>query len=248
MAPGRAARPSGSVPVMTEAVEAPFTPERPSWAPLTLVAFVGLVVCTNVAGATWAKLLESSPETLLVLSSRNRYLVLALGADVSPFAYWGIGFIRIASAFLLCHLIGRAYSATALTWFIKYLGVTPEALEQFDRMFYRAEWFIIPFFAGSNLIAALSGIHHTPLRRLLILLSIGIIGRLLLIWWLARDLRGATRGVRRLAPAILVVDGRHLGRPRTARERAELPQGRCRLIQLAYGSSHPPRQPLQYER
>jgi membrane protein DedA with SNARE-associated domain len=131
-------------------------------------------------------LLESSPETLLVLSSRNRYLVLALGADVSPLAYWGIGFIRIAAAFLLCHLIGRAYAATALTWFIKYLGVTPEALEQFDRMFFRAEWFIIPFFAGSNLIAALSGIHRTPLRKLLALLSIGIIGRLVLIWWLAQ--------------------------------------------------------------
>lgn len=171
---------------MTETTEAPITPERPSWAPLTLVVFIGLVVCTNVAAATWAKLLESSPETLLVLSSRNRYLVLALGADVSPIAYWGIGFIRIAAAFLLCHLIGRAYAGTALGWFVKYLGVTPEALDQFNRAFNRAEWVIIPFFAGSNLVAALSGIHRTPLRRLLILLSIGIIGRLLLIWWLAQ--------------------------------------------------------------
>jgi len=150
------------------------------------MAFVGLVVCTNVAGATWAKLLESSPETLLVLSSRNRYLVLALGADVSAFAYWGIGFIRIAAAFLLCHLIGRAYAGTALSWFVKYLGVTPEALEQFNRIFAKAEWVVIPFFAGSNLIAALSGIHRTPLRRLLFLLSVGILGRLLLIWWLAQ--------------------------------------------------------------
>ncbi len=171
---------------MTEIVEVPFTPGRPRWAPLTLAAFVGLVVCTNIAGATWAKLLDSSPETLLLLSSRNRYLVLALGADVSSIAYWGVGFARIAVAFLVCHLIGRAYSTTALTWFVKYLGVTPEALEQFDRAFDKAEWFIIPFFAGSNLIAALSGIHRTPPRRLVLLLTIGILGRLVLIWWLAQ--------------------------------------------------------------
>ena len=186
----RARRPAAvdrdSVALMTEPVDMPFAPERPSWAPLTLAAFVGLVVCTNVAGATWAKLLESSPETLLLLSSRNRYLVLALGADVSPLAYWGVGFLRIGAAFLVCHLIGRAYSTTALSWFIKYLGVTPEALEQFDRAFDRAEWVIIPFFAGSNLIAALSGIHRTPPRRLALLLSVGILGRLVLIWWLAQ--------------------------------------------------------------
>lgn len=163
-----------------------FGPDRPSWAPLTLAAFVALVIGTNVAGAWWARLLESSPEALLVLSSRNRYLVLALGADVSPIGYWVIGFIRIALAFVVCHLIGRAYSATALRWFVKYLGVTPESLEQFNRGFAKAEWVIIPFFAGSNLVAALSGVHRTPWARLAALLSVGILGRLVLIWWLAQ--------------------------------------------------------------
>jgi hypothetical protein len=158
----------------------------PPWAPLTLVAFVGLVICTNIAGATWARWLDTSPETLLVLSSRNRYLVLALGADVAPVGYWLIGFARIAAAFVVCHLIGRAYADTALGWFVKYLGVTPEALEQFNRGFAKAEWVVIPFFAGSNLIAAISGVHQTPWKRLLGLLSVGIVGRLLLIWWLAQ--------------------------------------------------------------
>lgn len=170
---------------VTETVELE-APERPRWAPLTLAAFVGLVICTNIAGATWAKLLESSPETLLLLSSRNRYLVLSLGADVEMFAYWVIGFVRVAAAFVVCHLIGRAYSATALQWFVKYLGVTPEALDQFNRGFEKAEWVIIPFFAGSNLVAALSGIHRTPPARLALLLSVGVLGRLALIWWLAQ--------------------------------------------------------------
>lgn len=159
---------------------------RPPWAPLTLAAFVGLVVCTNIAGVSWAKLLESSPETLLVLSSRNRYLAGALGADVSTVVYWVVGPLRIAAAFAVCHLIGRAYSDDALRWFVKYLGVTPEALEQMDRGFGKAEWVVIPFFAGSNLVAALSGIHRTPPLRLAGLLAFGIFARLVLIWWLAR--------------------------------------------------------------
>ena len=45
---------------------------------------------------------------------------------------------------------------------------------------------IIPFFAGSNLVAALSGIHRTPPRRLAVLLAVGIAGRLASIWWLAQ--------------------------------------------------------------
>lgn len=169
---------------MTETVDV--EQERPAWAPLTLVAFIGLVICSNIAGATWAKLLESNPEGLLLLSSRNRYLVLALGADVSLTAYWVIGFARIAAAFIVCHLIGRAYAELALGWFVKYLGVTTEAMDQFNRLFGRAEWAIIPFFAGSNLVAALSGFHRTPWRRLVVLLSIGILGRLALIYWLAQ--------------------------------------------------------------
>ncbi len=143
-------------------------------------------MCTNIAGIWWAKLLESSPETLLLLSSRNRYLALALGADVSQIAFWTIGPLRIAAAFAACHLVGRAYSEDALRWFVKYLGVTPEALDQMNRGFGRFEWLIIPFFAGSNLVAAISGVHRTAPLRLAGLLAFGIYARLALIWWLAR--------------------------------------------------------------
>lgn len=159
-------------------------PARPWWGPLALAIFVGLVVCTNIAAASWAKLLDQ-PEQLLALSSRNRYLVLALGADVSTAGYWLIGGARIAFAFLVCHMIGRAYADTALTWFVKYLGVTQDSLDQFNRIFSRVEWVLIPFFAGSNLVAVLSGIHRTSAARLATLLAIGLAGRLALMWWLA---------------------------------------------------------------
>ena len=159
---------------------------RPSWAPLTLVAFVSLVIATNVASAVWARWVDTNPEGLLMLSSRNRYLALTLAAGVPVGTYVLIAFVRVGAAFVVCHMIGRAYQADAIGWFRKYLGVTPETIDSFNRGFSRAEWVLIPFFAGSNIVAALSGIHRTPPVRLAVLLSVGIGARLALMWWLAR--------------------------------------------------------------
>jgi len=153
------------------------------------VAFVGLVIATNIANATWGKLVDIDnprPELLLMLSSRNRYLAFALGVDVSLLWYTVIGFARIALAFMVCHLIGRAYAGEAVGWFKKYLGFNNEAEAAFDRGFEKAEWALIPLFSGSNIVAVLTGVRQTPFAKLLALLSIGIAGRLLLFWWLAR--------------------------------------------------------------
>jgi hypothetical protein len=167
-------------------VEATAVPPRPWWGPLTLVAFVALVVCTNIANVVWATWGDDYPAALLALSSRQRYLVLSVGYGISPFAYTVVGGLRIALAFVVCHLIGRAYRRQALTWFSRYLGVTDEALDAYSRGFTSAEIVLIPFFAGSNIVAVLTGIHRTPPLRLGVLLGIGIASRLALMWYLAK--------------------------------------------------------------
>jgi hypothetical protein len=180
---------TGTVARVTEsaAIDAADAPHvRPAWAPLTLVAFVALVLATNAASAVWARWIDTNPEGLLLLSSRNRYLALSLAAGVPLGMYAVIGFVRIGVAFVVCHLIGRAYHDDAIGWFRKYLGVRQDAIDGFNRGFGRAEWFLIPFFAGSNIVAALSGVHRTPPARLAALLSIGIAIRLVLMWVLAR--------------------------------------------------------------
>lgn len=159
--------------------------ERPTWGRYALAGFVALVVATNIAGVFWARLIESSPTALIALSSRNRYLALALGADLPLISYWIIGPARIIVAFLICHMIGRAYRTTALDWFTRYLGVDPSSLDAFQRGFDRASIIVVPFFVGSNLVAALSGVRLMPMVRLLPLLAVGIIARLALIQWLA---------------------------------------------------------------
>ena len=160
-------------------------PLRPWWGRASIGVFVALVICTNIAAITWARLVLSSPETLLMLSSRNRYLALVLGTDISGVAYWLIGSSRIAIAFVVCHLAGRAYGDQILALFVKYLGVDEPTVARLRAGFTKADWALIPFFVGSNIVAAISGIQRTATTKLAALIAIGLIARLALIQWLA---------------------------------------------------------------
>jgi hypothetical protein len=162
------------------------TRRAPPWGPLTLAAFVGLVIATNVATAVWARWIDTNPAGLLALSSRNRYLALTLAAGVPVITYVVLATARITAAFAVCHMIGRAYRGHALNWFTRYLGMTPESLDAFQRIYERAKWVVIPFFVGSNIVAVISGVQRTSARVLVLLLSVGIAARLALFWWMAR--------------------------------------------------------------
>lgn len=170
---------------------------RPPWAPLTIVAFVGLVICTNVANAVWASWVNDHQALLLMLSSRQRYLVFVAAGGIGVLPYVVIGALRIAAAFAVCHLAGRAYRNDLLRVFTRYLGLTPEAMAVYDRGLDKAEVILIPFFAGSNIVAALTGIRQTPPLRLATLLAIGIAGRLALMWWLAKAFESQVKDVLR---------------------------------------------------
>ena len=160
---------------------------RPSYGPYLLVAFVGLVVCTNIANIVFARWVNTRPEQLIMLSSRNRYLIGAVGAGVSPLAYVVIATARLTLAAAVCHFLGRAYGDQALRWFSRFLGMTPEAVDRFEQQYRTAEWVLIPIFVGSNIVFVLSGMVNTRWRRIVPLLLAGIAGRLALLWWLAKE-------------------------------------------------------------
>ena len=167
-----------------ELVEGPPTPPR--WAPLTLVAFVSLVVCSYIGTAVSTKWVNTNPEGLLMLSSRVRHLLAVAGGGIDFWSYFWIGGLRLAVAFVVCHLIGRAYGRTVLVWFGRYLGVRAEQIHSIMDLFHRAEWIVIPFFAGSNIVAAISGIARVSALRLTVLLTIGLVVRLVFWWEVAR--------------------------------------------------------------
>ena len=134
----------------------------------------------------WARWVDSNPEALLALSSRQRYLALSVPSGIGVVPYVVIGTVRIAAAFVVCHLAGRAYRDDLLRLFTRYLGLTPEALDAYHQALDKAEVAVIPFFVGSNIVAVLTGIRRTHPLKLGVLLAIGIAGRLALIWWLAK--------------------------------------------------------------
>jgi membrane protein DedA with SNARE-associated domain len=185
---------AGETEPTADASDAPITdasPDEPThtvpwWGPLTIVAFVALVVCTNVANAVFAAWVDDHPAGLLALSSRQRYLALATVDGIGVVPYVVIGTLRIAAAFVVCHLAGRAYRDSILRVFTRYLGLTPEALDAYHRGLDKAEVLIIPFFVGSNIVAALTGVRRTHPGKLALLLAIGIAARLALVWWLAK--------------------------------------------------------------
>ena len=169
--------------------------QRPAYGPFLLVAFVGLVVCTNIANVVYANWVNTRPEQLIMLSSRNRYLILAVGAGISPVAYVVIASVRLTLAAAVCHFLGRAYGDHALRWFSRFLGMTPEAVDRFEQQYRAAEWVLIPIFVGSNIVFVLSGTVKTRWRRIVPLLLIGLAGRLAVLWWLAKQFESEVQSV-----------------------------------------------------
>ena len=168
---------------------------RPAYGPFLLAAFVGLVVCTNIANVGYASWANSRPELLITLSSRNRYLIFAVGAGISPVTWALIATIRLTLAAAVCHFLGRAYGDQALRWFTRFLGMSAESVDRFEQQYRTAEWVLIPIFVGSNIVFVLSGTVKTRWRRILPLLLAGIAGRLALLWWLAKQFESEVKSV-----------------------------------------------------
>jgi membrane protein DedA with SNARE-associated domain len=167
----------------------------PRHGPIWVVLFVALVVCTNVANTTWSALEKSHPAKLILLSARNRFLVVAV-PQISSWALWAfIGTVRLLAAAVVCHMIGRCYGDRALRWFWRFLGMPQEQVAKFEEQIAKAEWFIVPFFVGSNIVWALTGAAKTTWKRLLPFALIGIALRLALLWWLAKTFERQLRSI-----------------------------------------------------
>lgn len=161
-----------------------------------LIAFVSLVVCTNVANSVFARWVTVHPLGLLMLSSRNRYLAFtAIDSGISWWQWAGIGVVRLGAAAFVCHMLGRVYGDRALRWFWKFMGMSENGVRQFERQFDVAEVVLVPLFIGSNLVFVLSGAARSSWRRLVPLFLIGAAGRFALIWWLAHAFESQLRSV-----------------------------------------------------
>lgn len=154
---------------------------------LLVGAFGVLVGLGYVAQIFFARIIAFSPEGLIALSSRIRYLLLSVPAGISPIAYSVIGFVRLAIAATLCYVLGYFYGDRAMAWFSRQLdGQEPITFRWLKIVAAKAGWVLALLFPGSNIACALVGMHRMPPRRFALFISTGIAARLAWVWAAAR--------------------------------------------------------------
>jgi hypothetical protein len=70
-----------------------------------------------------------------------------------------------------------------------------EQVAKFEQQIARAEWFVVPFFVGSNIVWALTGAAGTSWKKLAPMFAIGVTARLALLWWLSKQFEGTLRDI-----------------------------------------------------
>ena len=167
----------------------------PRSGPYWIAAFVCLLVAANVGSILTSSLANQHPGPFIALSSRNRNLFLTVPSDLGLPAWAAIATARLTLSAVVCHYLGRAYGDRALRWFWRFMGMPQEQVAKFETNFAKAEWAVVPFFVGSNIVWVLSGAARTQWRRLAPLAAIGIVGRLVLLWWLGNQFESQVKSV-----------------------------------------------------
>jgi membrane protein DedA with SNARE-associated domain len=154
-----------------------------------LAAYVSLLVVANVGAVTAPKLQTSNPALMLAMSARNRHLLVAVTNHIGAVPYAVVGFGRMMLSAAVCYGLGMVFGDRTLRWLRRYLGVPQTSIDQMERGFETASWALVPFFAGSNIVAMLAGLRPLPFKRFMALVAAGSAARLVLFWFLAERLR-----------------------------------------------------------
>ena len=155
----------------------------------TLLGTIGvLIVASNVGTILSATLVNDHPAILIALSARIRHLLLAVAAGVDPLPYYLIGFARLLVPAIAFYLLGRWYGDYGLRWLERQAGGMPASIRWIERLFRRLKDPIVVLMPGSNLVCLLAGVARVAPRRYAVLVTIGIIGRLVVFWFLGKAL------------------------------------------------------------
>ena len=172
---------------LADAVQPLDAPRNPRVRQLT-IAFGVLIVCTNIGSITAPSLVKRSPELLLALSSRIRHLLFSVPAGINPVSYASIGYVRLMVAGLICFQLGHLVGHRLFAWFDAQLeGQRPATLRWIERGVERADWLLVMLFPGSNVVCFLVGRRRMAMRRFVPLISVGIIVRLIWVWFAAKQ-------------------------------------------------------------
>src|SRR6478609_8802819 len=136
---------------------------------VALALYVTGTIGSNVAFG-W---LDTRPELVLALSSRNRNLLGSV-PFINPLAYALIGFSRVMLVAVVLYLVGRWFGPRALGWVENQLGELPSI--------YRVGWVVVVLMPGSNLVCLLAGHRRMDVRRFVTAAAGGTVLKLGVLW------------------------------------------------------------------
>ena len=167
--------------------EAPESPGYPKWLGGALVGCVaGLWVLGFVTGGVAPELLKKHPLTLMALSPRYRYMVVASPkVDLIPFM--GIGVLRLLASDPIYFMLGWVFGDRALAFFEDALG--KPAMDSTRRFFVRAGTVMALFFAGP-IICVLAGAARLNPKRFFTLDVFGTIAVVAALRLFAKQIEG----------------------------------------------------------
>lgn len=143
----------------------------------TTMLFVIGTIGSNIGPA----LMDENPTLVISLSSRNRNLFGSV-PYIDPLAYSLIGFVRVLVAGVALYLVGRWYGARALSWVEGNMAELPAIYRWTERAVDRFGWLALVAMPGSNIVCLLVGHRRMKPTPFLILISLGIVIKLIVLW------------------------------------------------------------------
>lgn len=151
---------------------------------------IGLVIVFFVAALAGDLLLadfvDSRPLALIMLSARNRNLLLVT-EQLSAFSYFSVGFLRLVAADPLFFLLGYWYGDKALAWIENRSRTYGPLVRDGESWFRKGAYFLI-FAAPNQYVCALAGATGVRIRTFFALNFAGTIARLVIIWYLGKTI------------------------------------------------------------
>lgn len=153
---------------------------------LLVTPIIGLVIASYVGTALSPKLVVNHPTWLLALDSRNRHLLLTVGAGIDPAPYFTIAFVRLLLSDPLFYVLGYRYGDGALRWIERKTGDVGY-IRLVEKWFAKARYVLVALMPN-NLICTLAGAVHMRPRVFLALNLSGTLVRLGFFWFLGKAL------------------------------------------------------------
>ncbi len=156
-------------------------PRRPSRrrAALVITPIIVLVICSNLGNAFFPTLVTEHPLLLIALSPTNRNFVLASN-QLDPWAFYGVGFVRLMLPDPFFFLLGRWYGESAISWMERRTPTFGQLMRMLERWFSKASWPLVTA-VPNNPVSLLAGAAAMSVLVFTVLDVVGTIGRLILL-------------------------------------------------------------------